>query len=842
MAADEGADQGGSGFAQVLRRSRLRANLTQEELAVRAAVGVRTVRDLERGRASRPQRTTVELLAAALGLAAAEREAFLSAARGQAPEEGLPPTAFLRLAPSVELVGRDEDLAELAASLEAADGPRGVTLVGIAGVGKTSLGFAVAHRVAGSYPGGVAGIVITDGASVGEIFGSIAAGFAVGRPDDLPGRFAGRPALLFVDAVERAPEAAAEMLAQLLARIPALRFLATGRHPVGLPAERVWPLAPLQTPPAEAGTTLAEISAYPSVGLFLERLGRVRRTALEPDEIAPLATLVRRLGGLPLAIELAAARSRVLTVPEILDRYGDRVLDLSRPGAGGPEAVVSLRDAVAASYRLLNSGEQHALRRLSMFRYRWSLGLAEQMSEGTQTDGADVVHLLDRLLELGLLSVRGSRTFRFRLLDVVRDYGAERAAAEGELLDGRHRHAELFAQLAQQIAPDLVGTNLFESASRLDDVAGDLGGALAFAAREEPAVALRIAAALPRWWRFRGRDVSGRQWLRRLLDDPRTADADPATRAWAKVGLAQLALEHGAGAEEIESAEAAVAEFEHLGSAPGQSTAHNLLASLWMTTGGYDQARRHGEAALALAQRSGKIRDMAVAENNLTWHEIREGDLPEARSEPPAATAGHDRAGTGRGGPVDRGRGGADAVAGLRRHHPGRAGRGGGSRDCGTAWGAEEGGRVLRSRRRRLRRSARSPGRGGGAGRTDREHARPGRAGGGGAPAGGTVPLGRDHAAGPGAESPRTGGCRPALSRPALSRPALSRPALSRPARALGSQGVRPTGVAWTAGKACPPRAGRRNAPPVNAARTMAPPSAPRRRLGRAASPLRREQ
>jgi predicted ATPase len=631
MAADEGAEQGGSGFAQVLRRSRLRANLTQEELAVRAAVGVRTVRDLERGRASRPQRTTVELLAAALGLAAAEREAFLAAARGQAPEEALPPTAFLRLAPSVDLVGRDEDVEELAASLAAPDGPRGVTLVGIAGVGKTSLGFVVAHRVSSSYPGGVAGIVVTDGASVGEMFGSIAAGFGVGRPDDLPGRFSGRPALLFIDAVERAPEAAAEMLAQLLARIPSLRFLATGRHPVGLPAERVWPLAPLRTPPAEVGTTLAEISAYPAVGLFLERLGRVRRTALEPDEIAPLATLVRRLGGLPLAIELAAARSRVLTVPEILDRYGDRVLDLSRPGTSGPETVVSLRDAVAASYRLLNAGEQHALRRLSMFRYRWSLALAEQITQGIETDGADVVHLLDRLLELGLLSVRGSRTFRFRLLDVVRDYGAERATAEGELLDGRRRHAELFARLAQQIASDLVGTKLYESASRLDDVAGDLGGALAFAAREEPEVALRIAAALPRWWRFRGRDVSGRQWLRRLLDDPRTADADPMIRAWAKVGLAQLALEHGAGAEEIESAEAAVAEFEDLGSAPGQSTAHTLLAALWMTTGGYSEARRHGEAALALAQRSGKIRDMAVAENNLTWHEIREGDLPAAR-------------------------------------------------------------------------------------------------------------------------------------------------------------------------------------------------------------------
>jgi predicted ATPase/DNA-binding XRE family transcriptional regulator len=632
MAVDEGAHQGGPGFDTVLRRSRLRAKLTQAELAARAAVGVRTVRDLERGRSSRPQRTTVELLAAALGLAGAEREAFLSAARGQAAEEPLPPTGFLQIPPTDDLIGRDDDLAEMVTRLTAFDGPRGITLVGIAGVGKTTLGVVVAHRVAAAYPGGVAGIVITEGATVGEILASIAAAFGVGRSDDLPGRFAGRAALLFVDAVERAPDAAAEMLSRLLERIPSLRFVATGRHPVGLPAERVWPLAPLVVPPLEE-TALPALAAYPAVALFLDRVSRVRNTPLEADEIVPLATLVRRLGGLPLALELAAARARVLTLPEILDRYGDRVLDLDRPGSviPSPEAVVSLRDAVAASYRLLNPEEQHALRRLAMFRYRWSLAMAERLTDGTHADGSDVVHLLGRLLELGLISVRGSRTVRFRLLDVVRDYCDERAAAEGELTDARRRHARVLADLAERIAPDLIGVKITEAAGRLDDVAGDLGTALSFAAREDPHTALRLATALPRWWRFRGRDVSGRQWLRRLLDDPRTADADPAVRAWAKVGLAQLALEHGAGAEEIGSATQAVAAFERLGSIAGQLTAHTQLAATHMTRGDFDEARRHGEAALALARRSGRTRDMAIAENNLTWHEIREGDLPAAR-------------------------------------------------------------------------------------------------------------------------------------------------------------------------------------------------------------------
>ncbi|MBM2616835.1 helix-turn-helix domain-containing protein [Actinoplanes sp. LDG1-06] len=618
--AEDAPEQGG--FDAVLRRERLRARLTQDELATRAAVGVRTVRDLERGRASRPQRTTVELLAAALGLAGADREAFLAAARGQSTEDAPPATGFLRVLPTGELIGRDDDLAEMASQLTAPDGPRGITLVGLAGVGKTSLAFVAAHRAATAYPGGVAGIVVTDGCTVGEMLGSICAEFGVGRPDDLPAHFDGRAALVFVDAVERSADATAEMLTRLLERLPTLRFLATGRHPIGLPAERVWPLAPLTAPPPETADTLEEVTAYPAVSLFLERLGQVRRTGPEPDEIAPLAALVRRLGGLPLAIELAAARGRVLTIPEILDRYGDRLLDLDRPGS------ISLRDAVAASYRLLNPEEQRALRRLAMFRYRWSIGLAEQLLDDPRTD---VVHLLDRLLELGLLSVRGSRTFRFRLLDVVRDYAAERAAAEGELDEGRRRHARVLADLAHEIWPDLTGAKLPEAAGRLDDVAGDFGTALAYAAGEDPHTALRLAAALPRWWRFRGRDVTGRQWLRRLLDDPRTTDADPAVRAWARIGLAQLAREHGDGADEIGSASAALAEFARLDDTAGQLTAHAQLAGLWMSVGDFDRARGHGEAALTLARRGGQARDMAVAENNLVWHEIRQGDLPAAR-------------------------------------------------------------------------------------------------------------------------------------------------------------------------------------------------------------------
>jgi predicted ATPase/transcriptional regulator with XRE-family HTH domain len=639
MTADQGADHG---FDEMLRARRRAAGLTQDELATRAGVGVRTVRDLERGHASRPQRTTVELLADALGLAGADRRDFVSAARRPAPipaprSEAARPRPIGGLPPPVQLTGRERDIEEVADLLHGGDGV--VSLVGLAGVGKTSLALAVAERVADRFPGGAVGIVVSDGATDSDVLTATAMVAGVGRAAELEDRLAGAPALLLVDAVERSPGAVAEALARLLRAAPSLRVLATGRHPIGLADERVWPVSPLEVPPADAAPALAAVAGYPAVALFLERLGRVRREPLGAGEVDALIGLVRRLGGLPLAIELAAARGRVLDLNEILNRYGDRLLDLAGPksgrGASHQAVTVSLRDAVAASYRLLEPEEQVALRRLSAFRNRWSVELGEAMLADEAAPGGalvgDPVPLLDRLMALGFVSVRGTGTYRFRLLDVVRDYATERAAAEGELTAIRRRHAVVFARLAGRIAPDLAGGGLAGAVARLDDVTSDLWAALAHSATDDPHTALSLAAKLPRWWRFRGRDTAGRQWLRRLLDDPRTADASPADRAWAQLGVAQLAAEHGAGASELPSAEAALATFQSLGDVPGELAARTQLCALWMTTGGYDEARRHGAAVLALATRTGRTRDMAVAQNNLTWHEIRAGDLAAAR-------------------------------------------------------------------------------------------------------------------------------------------------------------------------------------------------------------------
>ncbi|MEH1099461.1 ATP-binding protein [Micromonospora sp. CPCC 205561] len=670
MTPDHGRSRhpgGRVGLPELLRGHRLAAGLTQAELAGRAGVGVRTVRDLERGRSSRPQRTTVELLAGALELTGAARSAFLVAARGPVPATppvtpgDAPPAGAdadhlagtpAALPPPVALIGRDRDLTELVALLTDERGPRLVSLVGLAGVGKTALALSVAHAAAGHHPGGAAGVLIGEGSDAADVLCSSTAVFGAARMPELAARLHGRSALLLVDAAERAPDAVAETVHRLAQAVPSLRVLVTGRHPVGLPGERVWPVAPLDVPPPGGERDgPSALAGYPAVALFTARLAQVRREPPGPAELPALVALVRRLGGLPLAIELMAARGRILDLNELLDRYGDRVLDLAtssgpagrrgwdpmEPGrAEGPRAAVAetLRDAVATSYRLLAPAERAALRRLAAFRNRWSVALAEELLAGpADGDGAlvDPVPLLDRLLELGLLSVRGSGPFRFRLLDAVRDFAVEQATGAGELTSIRRRHARVVAGLVARAAPELVGTGLPAAVHRLDEVTGDISSALAHAAVDEPLTALRLAAALSRWWRFRGRDVPGRQWLRRLLADPRTADVDPTLRAWASLGVARLAAEHGAGAEELPAARWALAAFREAGDLTGELETRTVLCALLVALGEHDEAREQAEEVLALAVRAGRVRDMAVAQNNLTWHDIRVGDLATAR-------------------------------------------------------------------------------------------------------------------------------------------------------------------------------------------------------------------
>jgi predicted ATPase len=571
----------------------------------------------------------VELLADALQLAGIARTRFAETARGRlrvagADAEGngvaAPAPRTIALPPPLPLVGRDDDLRDVSGLVAAYDV---VLLIGLAGVGKTCLALAVVHHVADLFPGGVAGISISDVSESDDILAAAASVFGVARAADLSARCAGQPTLLMVDGADRAPAACGTAFTWLRRHAPRLRLLVTSRQPVDLPGVVASPVSPLEVPPPGSASDLAELSAYPAVSLFLERLRQVRRHPVEPAEVPVLRNLVRRLGGLPLAIELAAARGRVLELTEILDRYGHRVLDLGDQRPDGQ----SLREAVAASHRLLDHTEQLALERLAAFAGRWSVELAEELLNGV-TD--DVEAVLDRLIRLGLVNVRATGPLRFRLLDVVHDFAVECCANAGHLGEVRTRHARLFAGLAARTAGDLDGPTMPAAISLLDHLLSDLLAALQHAADAEPPTALRLATALTRWWRFRGRDSEGRAWLRRLLADPRNNESDPGVRAWAQLGAATLAIEHGEGLVELAMARQALETFRRLGDTNGELAAHNCLSMLWQAIGGYDDARHHGEAMLDLATGSGRAREILVAHNNLSWHDIRVGDLAAA--------------------------------------------------------------------------------------------------------------------------------------------------------------------------------------------------------------------
>jgi predicted ATPase/transcriptional regulator with XRE-family HTH domain len=605
-------------FAALLRARRRAAGLTQAELADRAGLGERTVRDLERGRSARPQRTTIELLAMALGLTAAEQTEFLLMARGTpgTPSRSAPSVVSLPQPP--ELLGRDSEITALCAHVTAQPGL--TTLVGLAGVGKSALAHNVASRLRSAFSGGVAGISVAAADTPADTLQVVCTVLGIERPGQLAARLT-EPVLLLVDGVDRADATVFAVFAELVASAPNLRVLASARAPLAVAGEVVWPVNPLALPPADA-RTLEQVQAYPASALFLSRWAQVRGSAPAEVEVSSLVSLVRRLGGIPLALELAAARGRVLDPPEMLVRYGHRLLEL-----GDSDASTTLRDVVTASYRLLDPAHRWALRRLAGFGYRWSIELAEELL-GPE---CDVVPVLERLVELGLVQVRGAGAFRFFLLDVVKAYALEQAESADELTDIRGKHAVVFANFAARVAPELAGAKLIGAVSRLDDVASDLAIALAYAADHDPHTALCLASKLPRWWRFRGRDHQGRQWLQRLVDDPATADADPVVRTWAQLGVAQLAAEHGEGVQELHRAELALEQFMLGGDVTGELAVRSVLIVIHQSLGAYAAARFHGEQALALATKTGRVRDMAVAQNNLIWHDLRTADLVSAQ-------------------------------------------------------------------------------------------------------------------------------------------------------------------------------------------------------------------
>jgi predicted ATPase/DNA-binding CsgD family transcriptional regulator/transcriptional regulator with XRE-family HTH domain len=554
------SEERATSFGALLCRYRERAGLTQEALAEEAGVSTSEIAALERGRRQRPYPHTVRRLAAVLALSPEERAAFSAAPlpRGERatvapPEASLPRApASHPSAPQTSLIGREHDIAVLAELVPGHPG-RLVTLTGIGGVGKTRLALAVAAELRSGFADGVRLVELAPIADATLVPLAIAA--AVGIPEgaglppveQLAAALRDRRLLLVLDNCEHLADACAELAERLLAGCPGVHILATSRQPLQIARERRWRVPTLPVPdPDEAGshTTLA---ACPAVQLFLARAQAVVPAfRLTGDNETTIGEICARLGGLPLALELAAARVGVLAPPQILERLDDAIRLLTGGSRAAPTRQQTLRATLDWSYMLLAPPEQRLLRRLAVFVDSCDIEAVEAVCATPDLPADDVLDVVSRLIDRSMvLAEETDGVARYRMLEPVRQYAAQHLAASAEADAVQARHASYYLALAELAAPELRGPAQVAWLERLERERDNLRATLRWAdARGEVAAVARLALALVPFWEGHSHLSEGRRWLETVLALP-PLSMTASLRARLLVGVGRLAQWQG---------------------------------------------------------------------------------------------------------------------------------------------------------------------------------------------------------------------------------------------------------------------------------------------------------
>jgi predicted ATPase/transcriptional regulator with XRE-family HTH domain len=517
-------------FGETLRRFRLAAGLSQEMLAERSGLSRNGVSDLERGARLAPRLETVRMLAGALELDAADRAVLLAAAR---PAVLLPPgdaPALLDLAPFpaplTRMIGRTVEIAAVA-GLFARQGCRFVTLTGVGGTGKTRLAITVAVNLAPSFPDGIRFVDLSTVHEAGQALSAIAASLGV---RETPGQamtsalsavLLRKKLLLVLDNCERVLEVG-PTLAGLLGTCPGLTLLATSRERFQVRGEWEFPVQPMPLPDLATLAPLDELGQQEAIALFVERAMAVQPDfALSDANALAVASICHRLDGLPLAIELAAARVKALSPGLLLERLDPRLPLLTGGGRDLPDRQRTMRDALAWSYNLLPPAQQQLFRQVSVFTGGFPLSAAAAITEEHDAravlDG--VVALVDRSL---VRQQPGGEEPRFQMLETVREFGLEQLNTHQEESAIRQRHARHFLNVAQEQAQGLA---ILMDQPRLARVRADhdnLRQALAwFDQQGDDDALVQVSAMLYGLWFSRGLFHEGVRWVERALRRPR---------------------------------------------------------------------------------------------------------------------------------------------------------------------------------------------------------------------------------------------------------------------------------------------------------------------------------
>lgn len=537
--------------------------------------------------------------------------------------------------PLTRLVGRQEALTGLEQLLTSPNGrPRLVTLTGPGGNGKTRLAQEAGHLLAGRFRDGAWWADLVPLADPAQVPAAVARVLGVAESADetvedaLADHLHDRELLLILDNCEHLVVAAAGLAAHLLHRCPDLRILATSRETLGVPGERAYPVAPLPVPPAGRNPSVVELDRSPAVALFVARAADHQPGFCLTQENGPtIAHICRRLDGIPLAIELAAARVSALSVRQIADRLDDRFRLLRSSTRTAQPRQQTLQALMDWSYDLLTPEEQAMFRRLAVFAGGWGLDAAEAVYCATATRSADhfcadeVLDLLGQLAAKSLL-VTGETPegARYGFLETILVYARQRLADPVEAMAAANAHLAYFLRLAQRIEPELRGPEMHDRLAQLGCEHDNLRAALtwAFAADADPPRrldGLRLAAALELFWYTQGLGREGRRWLEEALarapaDAPEEAiaraHAAAGTMAWLLGDLDTATAHH----------QAALTGYRALGDSRGEAWAMGNLAVCMNQRSPADEALRMYAEAASRARGAGAHWEQALILNN----------------------------------------------------------------------------------------------------------------------------------------------------------------------------------------------------------------------------------
>jgi predicted ATPase/DNA-binding XRE family transcriptional regulator len=622
-------------FGDLLRQHRNAAGLTQEDLAERAGLSVDTISLLERGEHRRPHRYTMQSLADALGLSQPDRIRFAMAARMPAARADTHGTRSTDLPSQLTtFIGRERELEEVRHRLLHPD-VRLLTLTGPGGVGKTRLGLEVAGQVLDQFVDGVCFVALAPISDPALVPSAIAQALQVKQgakqsaPEALEQYLRERQKLLVLDNFERLLEAG-PLIAQLLAACPRLKMLVTSRVVLRLQGEHNYEVTPLTLPTAGHRPSPEQLGQYEGIRLFMQRAQAANSQFTITTENAPaVIELCRRLDGLPLAIELAAARVSVLPPEAVLARLGNRLGLLTGGARDLPDRQRTLRATLDWSYGLLSVAERSLFARLAVFAGGWTLEAAEAICDvGNE---AEVLQHMSALVDKSLVQQQANIQHepRFTMLETVREYALERLEESGELERLRRRHASYFLEMAEEEERASQGPLQRAWLDQLETEHDNLRAALTWSltSQGDTEMGLQLTGALSHFWYIREHHSEARVWLQSALE--RGSDAT-AARAKVLVGAGRLAWFQGELARANMLLKESLTLYQDLGDEARAAFALLVLGRTAVSQGDRERGEALVEESLALFRQQGNIWGIARALIILGDGALFEGDVDRA--------------------------------------------------------------------------------------------------------------------------------------------------------------------------------------------------------------------